>query len=274
MSLVLGFGAAALLDTSEGSPVWTPAGNLASPLLAEAVGGGAGTAGGAILLAFIAAVAFATILAVVAGLTLDLGVVGGARPLRERRSRRGRPPRRTRCGWPGSRRSSSAGSRSCSRSSPSRSTSPSWWPWRSRWRRRPTCRRCSSTCSGSGSTPAEPTWAIYGGLIICVGLVFFSPGGVRVRDRAVPGIATGRGSRWTTRASSRSPPGSSSAGSGTVTSNEPAAVEALPRAGGPCAHRRRLREGRPALITLLAGHRSPVPREPRCGGNPGPTLQE
>ena len=45
-------------------------GNLASPLLAEAVGGGAGTAGGAILLAFIAAVAFATILAVVAGLTL------------------------------------------------------------------------------------------------------------------------------------------------------------------------------------------------------------
>ena len=48
----------------------TSAGNLASPLLAEEVGGGAGTAGGAILLAFIAAVAFATILAVVAGLTL------------------------------------------------------------------------------------------------------------------------------------------------------------------------------------------------------------
>ena len=47
-----------------------PAGNLASPLLAEAVGGGDGTAGGAILLAFISAVAFATILAVVAGLTL------------------------------------------------------------------------------------------------------------------------------------------------------------------------------------------------------------
>ena len=45
-------------------------GNLASPLLAEAVGGGAGSTGGAILLALIAAVAFATILAVVAGLTL------------------------------------------------------------------------------------------------------------------------------------------------------------------------------------------------------------
>ena len=68
----------------EGDPVVDSAGNLASPLLAEEVGGGAGTAGGAILLAFIAAVAFATILAVVAGLTLDLGVVGGARHLRER----------------------------------------------------------------------------------------------------------------------------------------------------------------------------------------------
>ncbi len=69
MSLVLGFGAAALLNTTSG-PVVDSAGNLASPLLAEEVGGGAGTAGGAILLAFIAAVAFATILAVVAGLTL------------------------------------------------------------------------------------------------------------------------------------------------------------------------------------------------------------
>jgi cation/acetate symporter len=70
MSLVLGFGAAALLDTGEGSQVLATTGNLASPLLAQEVGGGDGTAGGAILLAFISAVAFATILAVVAGLTL------------------------------------------------------------------------------------------------------------------------------------------------------------------------------------------------------------
>jgi cation/acetate symporter len=70
MSLVLGFGAAAMLNTGEDSQVATSGGNLASPLLAEAVGGGEGTAGGAILLAFISAVAFATILAVVAGLTL------------------------------------------------------------------------------------------------------------------------------------------------------------------------------------------------------------
>ena len=70
MTLVLGFGAAALLDTGEDSAVVASGGNLASPLLAEAVGGGSGSTGGAILLALISAVAFATILAVVAGLTL------------------------------------------------------------------------------------------------------------------------------------------------------------------------------------------------------------
>ncbi|SDU79831.1 cation/acetate symporter [Microlunatus sagamiharensis] len=70
MTLVLGFGAAALVDTAKGSPIQTSSGNAASPLLAQAVGGGDGTLGGAVLLALISAVAFATILAVVAGLTL------------------------------------------------------------------------------------------------------------------------------------------------------------------------------------------------------------
>ncbi|MDZ5619190.1 cation acetate symporter [Nocardioides sp. HM23] len=70
MTLVLGFGAAALLNVGPDGDVAASGGNLASPLLAEEVGGGAGSNGGAILLAFIAAVAFATILAVVAGLTL------------------------------------------------------------------------------------------------------------------------------------------------------------------------------------------------------------
>jgi cation/acetate symporter len=70
MTLALGFGAAALLNTGKGSAVAESKGNVASPLLAESVGGGAGSIGGAILLALIAAVAFATILAVVAGLTL------------------------------------------------------------------------------------------------------------------------------------------------------------------------------------------------------------
>ncbi|MFY0408776.1 cation acetate symporter [Solicola sp. PLA-1-18] len=70
MTLILGFGAAALVDTGPESEVAASSGNLASPLLAQAVGGGEGTTGGAILLALISAVAFATILAVVAGLTL------------------------------------------------------------------------------------------------------------------------------------------------------------------------------------------------------------
>ena len=70
MTLVLGFGAAALVDTAKGSQIQTSAGNAASPLLAQAVGGGEGTVGGSVLLALISAVAFATILAVVAGLTL------------------------------------------------------------------------------------------------------------------------------------------------------------------------------------------------------------
>ncbi|MFH8382114.1 cation acetate symporter [Kitasatospora sp. NPDC018058] len=72
MTLALGFGAAALVGRSgmvavEGK---TPSGNTAAPLLAEQLGGGSGTTGGAIMLAVISAVAFATILAVVAGLTL------------------------------------------------------------------------------------------------------------------------------------------------------------------------------------------------------------
>ncbi|GAA0934929.1 cation acetate symporter [Kribbella koreensis] len=70
MTLALGFGAAALLDTGKSSAVAASKGNTASVLLAEVVGGGADSIGGAILLALIAAVAFATILAVVAGLTL------------------------------------------------------------------------------------------------------------------------------------------------------------------------------------------------------------
>jgi cation/acetate symporter len=45
-------------------------GNVAAPQLAEFLGGGAGTTGGAVMLAIIGAIAFATILAVVAGLVL------------------------------------------------------------------------------------------------------------------------------------------------------------------------------------------------------------
>ncbi|GCD97383.1 cation acetate symporter [Embleya hyalina] len=69
MTLILGFGAAALIGSKEIKKA-DPSGNTAATRLAEHLGGGAGTTGGALMLAFIAAVAFATILAVVAGLTL------------------------------------------------------------------------------------------------------------------------------------------------------------------------------------------------------------
>ncbi|MFI8823313.1 cation acetate symporter [Streptomyces sp. NPDC053431] len=69
MTIALGFGAAALVGPAA-IKAQNPAGNTAAPQLAEYLGGGVGTTGGAILLAVISAVAFATILAVVAGLTL------------------------------------------------------------------------------------------------------------------------------------------------------------------------------------------------------------
>ncbi|GAA3211922.1 cation acetate symporter [Actinocorallia longicatena] len=70
LTLVLGFGAAALVGSKEIAKS-NAAGNTAAPLLAEKIGDIVfGSTGGTILLAFIAAVAFATILAVVAGLTL------------------------------------------------------------------------------------------------------------------------------------------------------------------------------------------------------------
>ncbi|WP_103885271.1 solute symporter family protein [Actinacidiphila yanglinensis] len=69
MTIVLGFGAAAMVgsDTVRAS---NEAGNTAVPLLAEELGGGSGTTGGAVLFAVVGSVAFATILAVVAGITL------------------------------------------------------------------------------------------------------------------------------------------------------------------------------------------------------------
>lgn len=69
MTIALGFGAAALVG-SEAIIEKDKGGNVAAPLLAEHLGGGSGTFGGALMLAVIGAIAFATILAVVAGLTL------------------------------------------------------------------------------------------------------------------------------------------------------------------------------------------------------------
>ena len=69
MTIVLGLGAAALVGTAAVRSA-NEAGNTAVPMLAQVLGGGAGSTGGTVLFAVISAVAFATILAVVAGLTL------------------------------------------------------------------------------------------------------------------------------------------------------------------------------------------------------------
>ncbi|MGP3979363.1 solute symporter family protein [Streptomyces sp. 8N114] len=69
MTIVLGTGAAALLG-SDAVRRSSRSGNTAVPLLAAELGGGADSTGGAALAALVAAIGFATILAVVAGITL------------------------------------------------------------------------------------------------------------------------------------------------------------------------------------------------------------
>ncbi|OIK23343.1 solute symporter family protein [Streptomyces malaysiense] len=69
LTIVLGFGAAAVVGPAA-LRASNAAGNTAMPLLALDLGGGAGSTGGTVLFAVVAAVAFATILAVVAGVTL------------------------------------------------------------------------------------------------------------------------------------------------------------------------------------------------------------
>ena len=70
MTTFLGFGARAFLGEA-GVEAAGAGANLAAPNLAQFLGGGEGTVGGDIFLAVIAAVAFATILAVVAGLVIS-----------------------------------------------------------------------------------------------------------------------------------------------------------------------------------------------------------
>ncbi len=71
MTTFLGFGARAILGEAGATGGVDEAGNLAAPLLAQEVGGGAGSVGGDAFLAIISAIAFATILAVVAGLVIS-----------------------------------------------------------------------------------------------------------------------------------------------------------------------------------------------------------
>src|ERR671924_514997 len=69
LTTAIGFGARAILGQG-GVEAAGKGGNLAAPNLAQELGGGEGTFGGDVFLAIIAGVAFATILAVVAGLVL------------------------------------------------------------------------------------------------------------------------------------------------------------------------------------------------------------
>jgi cation/acetate symporter len=68
---IVGLGSRALLTGKGAETLVGDGGNLAAPYLAQHLGGGAGSTGGDIFFAIISAVAFATILAVVAGLVLS-----------------------------------------------------------------------------------------------------------------------------------------------------------------------------------------------------------
>ncbi|MFC9429040.1 cation acetate symporter [Streptomyces sp. NPDC056987] len=93
MTIVLGLGAAALVG-SDAVRASGAAGNTAVPLLALELGGGDGSTGGTVLFAVVAAVAFATILAVVAGITLASSAsVAHDLYASLRRRRRGTTPR-------------------------------------------------------------------------------------------------------------------------------------------------------------------------------------
>lgn len=153
MTIVLGFGAAALIgpDAVRASHA---SGNTAVPLLALDLGGGAGTTGGTVLFAVVAAVAFATILAVVAGITLASSASVAhdlyASLRRPAASPAARSPSRA------SPPSASASSRSPSACWPATSTSRSSSAWPSPSPLPPTCPCCSTRCSGAASPPGAP----------------------------------------------------------------------------------------------------------------------
>ena len=86
---VMGFGARAILGGGAEEAVGK-GGNLAAPLLAQSLGGGEGTTGGDIALALFSAAAFATILAVVAGLVIAASGADRARPVGQPQRPRGR----------------------------------------------------------------------------------------------------------------------------------------------------------------------------------------
>ncbi|KAA1428200.1 solute symporter family protein [Nocardioides antri] len=173
-TLVLGFGAAALLTGDKFADVAASGGNLASPLLAEAVGGGEGSNGGAILLALIAAVAFATILAVVAGLTLASST-SVAHDIYNSVIRRGQATEREEVRM-AKLAAVGIGAVAIGLSIPAQELNIAFLV------------ALAFAVAASANLPAivynmfwrrfntrGAVWSIYGGLVSCVGLVFFSP---------------------------------------------------------------------------------------------------
>ena len=147
-TLTLGYGAAALVgpDTIlKGSGGQ----NSAAPLLAFQLGG-------VVLLGIISAVAFATILAVVAGLTITASASFAhdiyASVIQNHRVTGDEQVRVSRIA------AVVLGIAAIGLGilANGREHRVPWWRWRSRWRPRPTCRPSCTRCTGGGSTPAAP----------------------------------------------------------------------------------------------------------------------
>ena len=147
LTFILGFGAMVLVGQPAIRAI-DAGGNMAAPLLAKAVGGDA-------FLGFISAVAFATILAVVAGLTLA-GAATLSHDLWVNVVRHGVSSDREELRVARARRSCSASWRSFWASYSRDRTWPTWWGWRLRSPRARTFRRSCCRCSGANSRRARP----------------------------------------------------------------------------------------------------------------------
>ena len=197
-TLVLGYGAAALVgpDTIIAAPGKA---QLRPPHCSAFELGGT-----AVLLGIISAVAFATILAVVAGLTITASAVVRPRHLRQRHQARARSA-------PTSRRSGSARitavvhrrrSRSSAASSPTDQNIAFLvaLAFAVAASRQPADHPVLAVLEAV-QHPAAPLWSIYGGLISAIILIAFSPGRLRQGDPKAASMITDRrrlrtGSRW------------------------------------------------------------------------------
>ena len=167
LTLVVGYGAAALVGPEAINAAPGKA-NSAAPLLAYELGG-------SVLLGVISGIAFATILAVVAGLTITTSATF-AHDLYKEVFKRGQTTqdqevRVARIASVGHRRASRSSAASSRRTRTSRSS----WRWPSRSPRAPTCRRSCTRCSGRASTPegrCGPSTAASPAPIV---LIIFSP---------------------------------------------------------------------------------------------------